>query len=172
MKKLLYIVIALTILASCKSKKVINDSSSSPKKDEVKTAEKPIDVKSRFVKMSFKEVNSQKVTRAYHLGKRLLETCNTSKFKPFTKEEATEKVIQNATVEKLSKACQKILFKNGKFIDIELIDIMNDTETNDLVFRYKIDYEKKYFQRELYITINSEGKVAGMKTKELPRKPL
>jgi len=172
MKKLVYILIALTILSSCKSKKIINDKSSSPNKEEIKTVEKPIEVKSRYVKMSFKEVNSQKVTRAYNLGKRLLETCNTSKFKPFTKEEATEKVIQNATVEKLSKACQKILFKNGKFIDIELLEITQDTQTNDLFFRYKIDYEKKYFQRELYITINSEGKVAAIKTKELPRKPM
>lgn len=172
MKKWVYIVIILLVLSSCKSKKVINNTSSSPNKEEVKTDEKPTEVKSRYVKMSFKEVSSQKVNRAYNLGKRLLETCNTSKFKPFTKEEATEKVIQNATVEKLSKACQKILFKNGKFVDIELVEITQDTQTDDLVFRYKIDYEKKYFQRELYITINSEGKVAGMKTKELPRKPM
>lgn len=172
MRKWVYIVIALTVLSSCKSKKVINNNSSSPIKEEVKTDEKPAEIKSRYVKMSFKEVNSQKVARAYNLGKRLLETCNTSKFKPFTKDEATEKVIQNATIEKLSKACQKILFKNGKFIDIELMEITQDTLTNDLVFRYKIDYEKKYFQRELYITINSEGKVAAMKTKELPRKPM
>lgn len=172
MKKLVYIVIALTVFVSCKSKKETIDKNINTNKEEVKTAEKSIEVKSRYVKMSFKEVNSQKVTRAYNLGKRLLETCNTSKFKPFTKEEATEKVIQNVTVEKLSKVCQKILFKNGKFINIELLEITQDTQTNDLVFRYKIDYEKKYFQRELYITINSEGKVAAMKTKELPKKPM
>ncbi len=172
MKKLVYILFALTVLSSCKSKKVINDKSSSPNKEEVKTDEKPIEVKSRFEKISFKEVNSQKVTRAYNLGKRLLETCNTSRFKVFSKEEATDKVIQNATVEKISKTCQKILMRNGKFIDLNLIDITQDNETEDLLFRYKIEYEKKYFERELYVTINSEGKVSEIKTKELPKKPM
>jgi hypothetical protein len=172
MKKLVYILFALTVLSSCKSKKVINDKSSSPNKEEVKNDEKPLEVKSRFEKISFKEVNSQKVTRAYNLGKRLLETCNTSRFKVFSKEEATDKVIQNATVEKISKTCQKILMRNGKFIDLNLIDITQDNETEDLLFRYKIEYEKKYFERELYVTINSEGKVSEIKTKELPKKPM
>ena len=172
MKKLVYILIALTVLSSCKSKKVINVKSSTPNKEEVKNDEKPLEVKSRFEKISFKEVNSQKVTRAYNLGKRLLETCNTSRFKVFSKEEATDKVIQNATVEKISKTCQKILMRNGKFIDLNLIDITQDNETEDLLFRYKIEYEKKYFERELYVTINSEGKVSEIKTKELPKKPM
>lgn len=172
MKKLVYILIALTVLSSCKSKKVINVKSSTPNKEEVKNVEKPLEVKSRFEKISFKEVNSQKVTRAYNLGKRLLETCNTSRFKVFSKEEATDKVIQNATVEKISKTCQKILMRNGKFIDLNLIDITQDNETEDLLFRYKIEYEKKYFERELYVTINSEGKVSEIKTKELPKKPM
>jgi|GEM_PF-308780 len=172
MKKLVYILIALTVLSSCKSKKVINVKSSTPNKEEVKNNEKPLELKSRFEKISFKEVNSQKVTRAYNLGKRLLETCNTSRFKVFSKEEATDKVIQNATVEKISKTCQKILMRNGKFIDLNLIDITQDNETEDLLFRYKIEYEKKYFERELYVTINSEGKVSEIKTKELPKKPM
>jgi len=172
MKKLVYILFALTVLSSCKSKKVINVKSSTPNKEEVKNDEKPLEVKSRFEKISFKEVNSQKVTRAYNLGKRLLETCNTSRFKVFSKEEATDKVIQNATVEKISKTCQKILMRNGKFIDLNLIDITQDNETEDLLFRYKIEYEKKYFERELYVTINSEGKVSEIKTKELPKKPM
>lgn len=172
MKKIVYIVVTLCLLTSCKSKKVVTNKTSIPNKEEIKTEENTTEIKSRYVKMSFKEVSSQKVTRAYNLGKRLLETCNTSKFKPFTKEEATDKVIQNATVEKLSKACQKTLFKFGKFIDLELLDITQDTQTNELVFRYKVKYEKTYFQKELYITINSEGKVAAIKTKEIPKKPM
>jgi hypothetical protein len=131
-----------------------------------------VEVTTRFKKINLKEVNNQKLTSAYNLGKRLLETCNTSRFKVFSKEEATDKVIQNATVEKITKTCQKILMRNGKFIDLNLIDVTQDNETEDLFFRYKIEYEKKYFERELYITINSEGKVSEMKTKELPKKPM
>jgi hypothetical protein len=162
MKKIVYILLLL-LLASCKSKQ--------PSTAEVKKNES-VEVTTRFEKINLKEVNNQKLTRAYNLGKRLLETCNTSRFKVFSKEEATDKVIQNATVEKITKTCQKILMRNGKFIDLNLIDVTQDNETEDLFFRYKIEYEKKYFERELYITINSEGKVSEMKTKELPKKPM
>jgi hypothetical protein len=153
----------LVLIISCKSKH--------PNLSKNETSE-IIEVKSRFEKINLNEVNNQKLSRAYNLGKRLLETCNTSRFKVFSKEEATDKVIQNATVEKITKTCQKILMRNGKFIDMNLIDITQDNETEDLLFRYKIEYEKKYFERELYVTINSEGKVSEMKTKELPKKPM
>jgi len=153
----------LVLIISCKSKH--------PNLSKNETSE-IVEVKSRFEKINLNEVNNQKLSRAYNLGKRLLETCNTSRFKVFSKEEATDKVIQNATVEKITKTCQKILMRNGKFIDLNLIDVTQDNETEYLFFRYKIEYEKKYFERELYITINSEGKVSEMKTKELPKKPM
>jgi hypothetical protein len=36
-------------------------------------------------------------TKAYELGKQILMTCNTSKFKPFNESEATQSVIENIT---------------------------------------------------------------------------
>lgn len=157
MKK--YIVLLLIVMASCKSK---SPNSGSDTKEAY----------TRYVKMDFKEVNSAKKNRAYDLGKRLLETCNTSKFKSFSKDEATESVIKNATVEKISKTCQKIILRNGKFIDLQLSEVIHDVETDDYMFKYKIQYEKKYFERELNVTINKDGKVAAMSTKELPKKPM
>lgn len=159
---MLYLLLIILVVG-CKTKKPLNT-----------TTETAILVeeKSRFEKLDLKDVNNQKMTRAYTLGKRLLDACNSSRFKVFTKEEATDKVIQNATVEKITKTCQKILVRNGKFIDLQLLEVTQDNETQDLFFRYKINFEKKYFERELYVTINSEGKVSEMKTKELPKKPM
>ncbi len=157
-----YIYIFIILLASCKSKQP-----NVAKVEEVKKPETTA-IKVRFVKMKFAEINTLDRNRAYNLGKRLLETCNTSKFKVFTKEEATEKVILNATAEKISKTCQKINSRNGKFIDLNLIEVIHDTETDSYNFKYKIAYEKKYFERELYVTINSDGKVAAISTKEIP----
>ena len=157
MKK--YIVLLLIVMSSCKSK---SPNSGSDTKEAY----------SRYVKMDLKEVNSVKKNRAYDLGKRLLETCNTSKFKSFSKDEATESVIKNATVEKISKTCQKIIMRNGKFIDLQLSEVIHDVETDDYLFKYKIQYEKKYFERELNVTINKDGKVAAMSTKELAKKPM
>lgn len=162
MRTILYLLLIILVVG-CKTKKPLNT-----------TTETAILVeeKSRFEKIDLKEVNNQKMTRAYTLGKRLLDACNSSRFKVFTKEEATDKVIQNATVEKITKTCQKILVRNGKFIDLQLLEVTQDNETQDLFFRYKINFEKKYFERELYVTVNSEGKVSEMKTKELPKKPM
>lgn len=162
MRTILYLFL-ITLVVGCKTKKPLNTN------EEAATI---VEEKSRFEKLDLKSVNYQKMTRAYTLGKRLLDACNSSRFKVFTKEEATDKVIQNATVEKITKTCQKILVRNGKFIDLQLLEVLQDNETQDLFFRYKINFEKKYFERELYVTINSEGKVSEMKTKELPKKPM
>ena len=117
-------------------------------------------------------MNVLKKNRAYELGKRLLETCNTSRFKAFTTAEATDKVIQNATVENISKTCQKMNMRNGKFLNLKLIDIIHDTQTDEHVFRYNIIYEKKYFKRELKVTVDRDNKIAAITTKEVGVKPL
>ena len=152
MKKIL-LLLCLLLLFSCKSK----NPNSSGKSLEI---------------LNSKEVDAFKKNRAYDLGKRLLETCNTSHFKGFSSEEATEKVIQNATIERISATCKKINFRNGKFIALNLIDVTHDKSSNQYIFRYAIDYEKKYFKRELMVTVDSDNKVSAISTKEIAPKPM
>lgn len=150
MKKFFAIVLFLSLLISCKSTKPENTA----------------------VVVESNKVETIKKNRAFDLGTRLLESCNTSKFKSFTKDEATEKVIQNATPDKISLTCQKIRQRNGKFNYIKLLDITYLKETEEYIFRYNIDYEKKYFMRELSVTINKENKVSAISTKEVKPKPM
>ena len=156
MKKIIYILV-LIILASCKSKHTIATTDS-------------LVPYSRFVKVPIEEAIPIKTSLATDLGRRLLETCNTSRFKAFTRSEATEKVIQNATVDKITETCRKINNRNGRFIGIQLIEITHDIETDDYTFKYKIEYQKKYFDRELNVVVNSENKVSAINTKEIPNK--
>lgn len=158
MKKISLLLIVTIIIFSCKSKK--NATSSTNKRYDTLSAAK------------YNEVKSTKTKRAYDLGKRLLETCNTSRFKSFNSSEATASVIKNATVEKVSKTCQKINSRNGTFLDLKLIEIIHDTQTDDYIYRYDIKYQKKYYQRELRIVVNNEDKVSAVSTKELPKKPM
>jgi len=51
-----------------------------------------------------------------------------------------------------------------------LIEITHDIETDDYTFKYKIEYQKKYFDRELSVVVNSENKVSAINTKEIPNK--
>lgn len=155
--KAILFIISIVLLASCKSK--------TPKSaEEIK--------KARFVTVPIEEVILVKKDRAYNLGKRLLETCNTSRFKAFSPSEATDKVIKNATVENITKTCQKMIHRNGKFVDLSLIEVVHDKETDDYVFRYDIKYEKKYFKRELKVTIDTQNKVSAINTKEVAKTPL
>jgi hypothetical protein len=149
MKKVTAILL-LVLIISCKSKKSDNSA----------------------VIVESNKVEAIKKNRAYDLGTRLLESCNTSRFKPFSKDEATDKVIQNATPEKITATCLKIRHRNGKFNFIKLIDITYLKGTGEYIFRYKIDYEKKYFMRELTVTVNEENKVSAISTKEVKPKPL
>jgi hypothetical protein len=160
MRKIM-LLLCLALLFSCKSKK-----NSTTKPVTVKPTEKP----SNLVKPE--EVEAIKKDRAYDIGKRLLESCNTSRFKAFSSSEVTDKVRQNATKEKISTICKKINQRNGRFLGINLIDITRDKKTKDLIFRYNIDYEKKMYKRELKVTVNAENKVSAMSTKEVTAKPL
>ena len=148
----------ILFLASCKSKKAVSDVKDDTTKETVSVI-KPT------------EVDKIKSDRAYDLGKRLLETCNTSKFKAFTKSEATDKVIANATAEKISNTCKKINQRNGKFLGIKLLEVKHDKILDEYTFRYAIDYEKKLFKRELMVTVNSENKVSAINTKEVKPTP-
>lgn len=118
------------------------------------------------------EVEVVKKKRADDLGTRLLETCNVSRFRGFSTSEATDKVRKNATKEKIAAVCQKINQRNGRFLGINLIDVKRNKSTDEYTFHYNIDYEKKLYKRELFITINTDNKVSAISTKEVTPKPM
>jgi hypothetical protein len=157
MKKLVLLSVFL-LLFSCQSIKTFYHKIIGPKK----TTEKIVTVpKDKIIEAGEK--------RAYTLGKRLLDACNTSKFIPYNKSEATDKVIANATVEKISQTCKIMNSRNGKFIDLKLIDVTQDKASKDYIYRFDIEYEKKYFKRELKITLNKESKISAISTKEVSK---
>ena len=152
----------MVLLISCKSK--------SPGKAPVKSSAKVSERNMVLVKPD--EVDAVKKDRAYDVGRRLLESCNTSRFKAFNTTEATDKVRENATREKISAICKKINQRNGRFRNIILIDITRNRKTKEYVFRYSIDYEKKLYKKELSVTVNEENKVSAITTKEVKTKQL
>ena len=148
MKKLFLVIVAIATLSACKSK---SSSTASTKKAKIEV-------------LASEEVNPALKSKAYDLGKRILNTCNTSKFKPFTTEEATDKVIQNTTLERLSSTCQKYLLKYGQFKDIKLVEVVKNNTDNSHIFRYKAEYQRKFTQKELQVTMNEENKVSAIKS--------
>ncbi|RAR46662.1 hypothetical protein [Flavobacterium lacus] len=153
MKKVAYCFLLLLLITACKSRKTAATGEHVEKKPE-------------FIKVSINEVSSVKKSRAYALGKRMLNTCNTSTFKPFTKEEATDEVLKKINKDKIAMTCQNILRVFGQFQDMKLVEALRNDEDGLTIFRYKCEYEKKYKIKELRVSINDENKITAITTKD------
>lgn len=145
--KNLIIILSVLLLIGCKSKSI---------------DKKPIEIK--IVKLAFSEVDENQKNKAYELGKRVLMTCNTSKFKPFNESEATQSVIQNTTEEKLTKTCTRFRQYYGTFKDLQLVEIYKNIDDKITVFRFKALYTKKIANKELRVSLNEENKVSAIKS--------
>lgn len=148
MKKII-IVLSILLLIGCKSKK--NTTSVEPEVI-------------KMVKLDKTEISDYQKSKAYELGTRVLMTCNTSRFKPFTLSEATPSVIKNTTEERLTKTCTRFRQYYGTFIDLELVEAYKNNFDQSIVFRYKASYSKKVANKELRLILNSENKVSSIKS--------
>ena len=146
MKKII-IVFSILLLIGCKSKKVVT----------------PLE-NNKIEKLSLSDVNESQKNKAYELGKRVLMTCNTSKFRPFSQSEATSSVIQNTTEERLTKTCTRFRQYYGTFIDLQLVEIYKNNFDETTVFRYKALYSKKVANKELRVSMDEENKVSSIKS--------
>lgn len=148
MKKII-VFFVLIAMVGCKSKKV----NSTPELEEVKT-----------VQLALASVDANQKGKAYDLGKRILMTCNTSKFKPFNTTEATQSVINNITLERLSKTCAKHRQWYGTFLDLKLVEVYQNSAEQSTVYRFKALYTKKVANKELRVFMNDGNQLTAIKT--------
>ncbi|WP_418262766.1 hypothetical protein [Flavobacterium faecale] len=169
--KRVILILCMTLFFACKSKKVVNTkipietTQGNEEMNEVNEENNEDEKeKSEFVKLMTTAVDYSKRRKAYELGKRMLMTCNTSKFKPYNTSEATTSVINNITIEKLSTICTRYRQYYGTFIDLKLIEIHKNTKTGNSIYRYKALYSKPVANKELRVTMNAENKISAIKT--------
>ena len=130
-----------------------------------KTKKKVVEEKRPVLEIiSTEEIPQALKTKAYSLGKRVLMTCNTSRFKPFTADEATESVRKNTTQEKLSSVCHKFRVKYGNFKEIYLTEVLKSNVNNSYIFRYKAKYERDFAKKELRVTIDANNRLSAIKS--------
>jgi hypothetical protein len=112
---------------------------------------------------SIPEAEKQKV---YNFGKRLLETCKTRQFIQISEKEAI-KSLAALSLEEMQHACDVLDKRNGKFIDMKLIEVIDDTFTgNSKIYRYKGNFEKNDYLVEIRIWLGTDGKFQGNIWKE------
>lgn len=110
--------------------------------------------------------NEAQKDKAYELGKRLLMTCNTSKFTPYNKSEATDKVITNSSEKKVKEIGIKYSLKYGEFKDLEFIEMVPNKTDNTNIYRFKALFQYEKANKELQVTMNSDNKVSKITTKD------
>jgi hypothetical protein len=141
----------LVLIVACKSKTT-------------GTAEETKVPKSAFTVLKPSEADAAQSRKAYELGKRVLMTCNTSKFKAFNSSEATPSVIENTTQARLTKTCHAFRLKYGDFKDIRLVTVYRNERDKSHIYRYKAEYTKPIANKELRVTMNAENKVSSIKS--------
>jgi len=145
------LIICLLLLIGCKSKTVSRDTE---------------DLKIK--KVSSEEISANQQRKAYDLGKRVLETCNTSKFKPFNETEVTKSVMENTTEERLTKTCQRFRQYYGNFIDLKLDGVYKTKQ--EVIYRYHALYSKKVANKELRVFVNEDNLVSAIKSMDWDEK--
>ncbi|MEN2415981.1 hypothetical protein [Flavobacterium mesophilum] len=145
------LIICLLLLIGCKSKTVSRDTE---------------DLKIKKVAVS--EINSNQQKKAYELGKRVLETCNTSKFKPFNDTEVTKSVMENTTEERLTKTCTRFRQYYGSFIDLKLDGVYKTK--NEVIYRYHALYSKKVANKELRVFVDENNLISAIKSMDWDEK--
>lgn len=145
------LIICLLLLIGCKSKTVNRDT------EDLKI--KPVPTV---------EINANQQKKAYDLGKRVLETCNTSKFKPFNETEVTKSVMENTTEERLTKTCQRFRQYYGSFIDLKLDGVYRTKQ--EVIYRYHALYTKKVANKELRVFVNEDNLVSAIKSMDWDEK--
>ena len=112
---------------------------------------------------SISETEKQKV---YNFGKRIVETCKTRQFIQLSQREVT-KSLSELSLAEMQHACDVLDKRNGKFIDMKLIEVIDDTFTRgSKIYRYKANFERNDFVNEVRIWLNTDGKFAGIIWKE------
>ncbi|WP_374172670.1 hypothetical protein [Flavobacterium tructae] len=145
------LIICLLLLLGCKSKTIHRDTE---------------DLKIK--KVIAAEINSNQQKKAYELGKRVLETCNSSKFKPFNETEVTKSVMENTTEERLTKTCQRFRQYYGSFIDLKLDGVYRTKQ--EVIYRYHALYTKKVANKELRIFVNEDNLISAIKSMDWDEK--
>ncbi|NMH29162.1 hypothetical protein [Flavobacterium silvaticum] len=151
MRTIFLSVLVVFVMTGCKSKK---SAVAAKPKNEIETNKR----------IPISEADPIQKQRAYDFGTRILNACNTSRFRPFTSNEATPAVINNISESKLTKTCLKFRLKYGDFKDLDLQEIIPNKKEETTVYRYKAEYTKKIANKELRVVMNKDNKLVAIKS--------
>jgi hypothetical protein len=120
-----------------------------------------VSCKTTYRTININSISEKEKQKVYNFGKRILETCKTRQFIQISEKEAT-KSLAGLSLEEMQHACDVLDKRNGKFIDMKLIEVIDDTFTgNSKIYRYKANFERNDFLVEIRIWLGTDGKFQG-----------
>lgn len=121
-----------------------------------------VSCKTTYRRISIDSISESEKQRVYNFGKKLLETCKTRQFVQLNERDVTE-ALTHLSLEEMQKACDALDKSNGKFIDMKLVEVIDDTYiSNCKVYRYKGNFERNDEVREIRIWLGINGKFQGI----------
>ena len=138
---------------------------------------KPNDTIITVTKKSISSAPIEEKNLSYDVAFRLLNSCNTSILKKFTEFELTGSLLKKITLSYISAICVNNNEEYGKFIGLELAEVLTNENILTNIYRFKIEYDRKLLKKEMRIYINNQGLVSVIKTLkwkdnfELKKKP-
>lgn len=112
--------------------------------------------KAIFYKLNLDTLNKKYIANAYEFADKTFRNCQEGNFLKLTQENATKRLENSLTTEKLVKACNEVYSKFGNLISLDLFEVLSDGYR--IIYRYKAKYKKVANFREIVIMTNLEHK--------------
>lgn len=125
-----------------------------------------VSCKTNYRTININSISEQEKQKVYNFGKRIAESCKTRQFIQISEKEATKNLAE-LSLEEMQHFCDVVDKRNGKFIDMKLIEVVDETFSgNSKVYRYKANFERNDFLVEVRIWLRTDGKFQGIIWKE------
>jgi hypothetical protein len=125
-----------------------------------------VSCKTTYRKIDVNSISENEKQKVYDFGKRIIETCKTRQFIQLSQKEVTQS-LSELSLSQMQHACDVLDKRNGKFIDMTLIEVIDETFTgSSKIYRYKANFERNDFLNEVRVWYTTDGKFAGIIWKE------
>lgn len=106
------------------------------------------------------ESDSIHKSNAFEFANRTFSDCTKNNFLKLTQANATRRLSNSLTIEKLQSTCENLTKEFGVLLDFNLVEILSDNYR--IIYRYKAKYTKTNDFLEFRVYTNMEHKFAGI----------
>jgi hypothetical protein len=125
-----------------------------------------VSCKTTYRRIDVNSIAESEKQKVYNFGKKVIESCTTRQFVQLSQREVTKGLFE-LSLEEMQQACDVLDKRNGKFINMILVEVIDDTFIGgSKIYRYKANFERNDFLNEVRIWLNNDGKFAGIIWKE------